>query len=654
MGCPVSRWPGKFRGADRILGRRKFKSSYTIGPKVGTGAFAQVRLCYHIATGHECVVKIISKPYSAEDFALEISLLRQVGDGSCSNVVRFFDDFEDNRYYYSVMEYCRGGDLFSVVANKPDTTEAALSCWMRQILEGISHIHLLGIVHRDVKPQNLLFGDEECTTIKIIDFGLSFQMQKGELLDEPCGTPEFLSPEMVLGRYGRKVDIWSVGVLCYILLFGCRPFVSTTDAELFREIVETEPSYVPRDPNGVYNPSPDAVNFCKMLLQKNSRKRPTAVEALKHVWLTGPKEIIAGLSIESNAEIPSNIRQLARAETAAIGERDRQRQEDAIKMSSMDSREAVFRLVKRVDSSQLGTPGTTLKEGDVPLLAPLRKAQNLLKESRKSSLTDRRDDRKRTRVNVSQYTGVLEEIDRLRAADVFIIPSNVKNPSVGIILGTEDNASVKNIVSDGVYQSSQPSRQVYAEKDPHTRDETSSSDSNVSSSFFFPEEKKKPNVEVFQPQWTLTNKKEADVPFAHPDPAAQIPTLHYPMSNTEALSSSPPPAFPTSYLAAHRSQSLSSSVIDPVTPTNDAVSFQAMTFRHDAEDQQSSRRSSLLPLSLTSHSPHSGSPKPLESSESTLADPPPVTTSSFPDGGVIRFETNGLSRPQAGLIVFEH
>ena len=82
-----------------------------------------------------------------------------------------------------------------------------LAEWFRQILEGISHIHLLGIVHRDIKPQNFVFSDETAAIIKIIDFGLSFRMKKGELLHEPCGTAEYLSPEMVLGRYGRNAPV---------------------------------------------------------------------------------------------------------------------------------------------------------------------------------------------------------------------------------------------------------------------------------------------------------------------------------------------------------------------------------------------------------------------------------------------------------------
>lgn len=347
MGCSVSSQSSVLNRAYCLCKRHQFKKHYNLGRKIGIGACAQVRLCYNIRTAEEHVVKIIPKPYDRKDIELEINLHQHAGSGECPYVVTFVDFFEDHRYYYFVMEYCSGGEIFSSLADRDCVTEMDIADIFCQILQGIAHIHFLGIVHRDIKPQNLIFSDKTFKIVKIIDFGLGYQMRKGKLLNEPCGAPEFLSPEMILGRYGRKVDIWSLGVVCYMLLFGSRPFTSRTDAQLFREIVEVEPSYETTKIVGDYKPSHAAISFCKLLLEKNFRKRPTAVEALNHPWLKQLNSNKFQTTEENKQKIPVIIYEKACKENLEIEEKEKIRQEYEIKKKNDNTYYGKKKLLKR-------------------------------------------------------------------------------------------------------------------------------------------------------------------------------------------------------------------------------------------------------------------------------------------------------------------
>eukprot|EP00923_Selenidium_pygospionis_P045518 GHVN01078608.1.p1 GENE.GHVN01078608.1~~GHVN01078608.1.p1 ORF type:complete len:477 (-),score=57.87 GHVN01078608.1:1427-2857(-) len=338
--------------------RSSFLDTYTLGSKIGAGAFAQVRLCRHKVDNEQRAVKIISKPYSKVDFLAEISLLSEVNakDG-CSNIVKFYEFYEDSYFFYSVMEHCSGGEVFSKISQVPDCTERQLALWVTHVLNGLDHIHKAGIVHRDVKPQNLIFKDGKKDTIKLIDFGLSYKMAPNELLDEACGTPEFVAPEMILGRYGRKIDIWAVGVIFYMLLFGRCPFMAQTEQELFQNIVEKEPHWTDElllnqasegnsavwaafdvatsnfnknkyedesddddeseggaVKRGGWSPSTGAQMFCATLLTKNVRERPTASQALSNPWLLEMME----LGRDTTQVVPVSVRSLAHMSSIAV------------------------------------------------------------------------------------------------------------------------------------------------------------------------------------------------------------------------------------------------------------------------------------------------------------------------------------------------
>ncbi|RZR76787.1 hypothetical protein BHM03_00001669, partial [Ensete ventricosum] len=164
-----------------------------------------------------------------------------------------------------------------------------------QILSVVSFCHLQGVVHRDLKPENFLFTseDEKCT-LKAIDFGLSDFVKPDERLTDIVGSAYYVAPEVLHRSYGTEADMWSIGVIAYILLCGSRPFWARTESGIFRAVLKAEPSL---DESPWPSLSSQAKDFVKKLLNKDYRKRMTAAQALCHPWLRNPEEVKIPLDI---------------------------------------------------------------------------------------------------------------------------------------------------------------------------------------------------------------------------------------------------------------------------------------------------------------------------------------------------------------------
>ncbi|KAK9063130.1 hypothetical protein SSX86_017000 [Deinandra increscens subsp. villosa] len=279
------------RALDKSFGYQKnFGSKYELGKEVGRGHFGHT--CWAkckkgVLKNQAVAVKIISKSkmttaISIEDVRREVKLLKSLSGHQ--HMVQFHDAFEDDQNVYIVMELCEGGELLDrILARGGRYTENDAKSIVIQILSVASFCHLQGVVHRDLKPENFLFSTrQEDSPLKVIDFGLSDFTRPDQRLNDIVGSAYYVAPEVLHRSYNVEADIWSIGVITYILLCGSRPFFARTESGIFRSVLRADPNL-----NDSPWPSvtPEAKDFVKRLLNKDHRKRMTASQALTHPWL---------------------------------------------------------------------------------------------------------------------------------------------------------------------------------------------------------------------------------------------------------------------------------------------------------------------------------------------------------------------------------
>ncbi|XP_067614474.1 calcium/calmodulin-dependent protein kinase type 1 [Eurosta solidaginis] len=195
------------------------------------------------------------------------------------------ETFEDKTKVYLVMELVTGGELFDRIVEKGSYTEKDASGLIRQILEAVDYMHEQGVVHRDLKPENLLYySSDEHSKIMISDFGLS-KIEDSGIMATACGTPGYVAPEVLSQKpYGKAVDVWSIGVISYILLCGYPPFYDENDANLFAQILKGEFEF---DSPYWDEISDSAKHFIQNLMCVDMDKRYTCKQALSHPWISG-------------------------------------------------------------------------------------------------------------------------------------------------------------------------------------------------------------------------------------------------------------------------------------------------------------------------------------------------------------------------------
>lgn len=207
---------------------REIGVRYELGRELGRGEFGTTFLCKDKETGEEYACKTISKEklrtaIDLEDVRREVAIMRHLPKHP--NVVTLKDTYEDDGAVHLVMELCEGGELFDRIVARGHYTERAAALVTRTILQIVQMCHKEGVIHRDLKPENFLFSDKkETATLKAIDFGLSVFFKPGQRFDEIVGSPYYMAPEVLKRNYGPEVDIWSAGVILYILLCGVPPF----------------------------------------------------------------------------------------------------------------------------------------------------------------------------------------------------------------------------------------------------------------------------------------------------------------------------------------------------------------------------------------------------------------------------------------------
>lgn len=260
----------------------KFQDVYRLGSIVGSGHYGEVRTCFHRDTSEFRAVKIIKKHLFKEDFKVsllsEVAILRSLDH---PNIIRIYEFFEDDKRFYIVMEYCSGGDLFGEILKEKNFTETLAAKIMQQIFSALSYMHSKNIMHRDLKPENILIEDKKTGfNIKIIDFGFATYL-KGSNISGMVGSLYYMAPEVILGEYSLKADVWSAGTLLYILLSGVAPFTGNNDESIIAKIVSCNFVF----PHNIWKHiSGSAVNFIKKLLCP-AQLRYTAQEALDNLWI---------------------------------------------------------------------------------------------------------------------------------------------------------------------------------------------------------------------------------------------------------------------------------------------------------------------------------------------------------------------------------
>ncbi|KAI9188287.1 hypothetical protein H9P43_002678 [Blastocladiella emersonii ATCC 22665] len=270
--------PGRARTLDHL------NAKYDVGDVIGTGAFSEVRKATERATGVQFAVKVIDKAKCKGKESMiqsEVAILSRVKH---RNVIRLFEMYESPTKIYLIMEIVTGGELFDRIVARGFYTEADAAKLVCEILLGVRYLHSLNICHRDLKPENLLFYDASPTSrIMISDFGLSKIFSDEQVMRTACGTPGYVAPEVLRREiYTKQVDMWSIGVITYILLCGYPPFYEENNHALFQQIMRGEYEF---DSPYWDNISFEAKNFVARLLVVDPKMRMTAEEALNHTFL---------------------------------------------------------------------------------------------------------------------------------------------------------------------------------------------------------------------------------------------------------------------------------------------------------------------------------------------------------------------------------
>ncbi|ORX77741.1 Pkinase-domain-containing protein [Anaeromyces robustus] len=264
---------------------KDIKDFYDIGKTLGVGSFAIVKECVNKKTGESFAVKIIDKKHiegQEKMIKSEVNVIKQL---SHPNIICLKEFYESERDIYLVTDLARGGELFDHIIDKGSFTEKDAAHLVKQILEAVNYMHKKNIVHRDLKPENLLFKDKsEESPLMVTDFGLSKFTEASSLLNTSCGTPGYVAPEIIARKgHGVAVDLWSIGVITYVLLCGFQPFYGDDQAQLFKAILEADYVFEKEYWSEI---SEDAKDFIRKLLVVNPAERMNCEQALQHRWLT--------------------------------------------------------------------------------------------------------------------------------------------------------------------------------------------------------------------------------------------------------------------------------------------------------------------------------------------------------------------------------
>lgn len=279
------------------------RDKYELGTILGSGSFGQVREATLKDSGSREVraVKMIERDNDDGEwsnhaiFVREVGLLQQICH---ENIIRYYDFYEDRHFLYVVMELCKGGEVFAKIVELKRFSERNAALLGQQMFKAIEYIHRVNICHRDVKAENFMLAEPSITSVvKMIDFGMACKFEEGEVLQELCGSPHYLAPELIGQKYDYRVDNWACGVLLYLLMYGHYPYDAKQPRDIMVKIL-TEPirwqTKVKLSKHGL--------DFLKRTLEHDPRKRMSSAEALNHPWMK-----LATAPLEDSEALPTEV-----------------------------------------------------------------------------------------------------------------------------------------------------------------------------------------------------------------------------------------------------------------------------------------------------------------------------------------------------------
>ncbi|RYR58804.1 hypothetical protein Ahy_A05g024677 isoform C [Arachis hypogaea] len=272
----------------RVLGRpmEDVRSSYVFGRELGRGQFGVTYLVTHKTTREQFACKSIATRKlvnrdDIEDIRREVQIMHHLTGHR--NIVELKAAYEDRHSVNLIMELCAGGELFDRIIAKGHYSERAAANLCRQIVTVVHNCHSMGVMHRDLKPENFLFlSKDENSPLKATDFGLSVFFKPGDVFKDLVGSAYYVAPEVLRRSYGPEADIWSAGIILYILLSGVPPFWAENEQGIFDAILRGRIDFS-SDPWPSISSS--AKDLVKKMLRADAKERLSAVEVLNHPWM---------------------------------------------------------------------------------------------------------------------------------------------------------------------------------------------------------------------------------------------------------------------------------------------------------------------------------------------------------------------------------
>ena len=256
------------------------EEEYELRETLGSGAFAKVVKILHKKSGQFRALKVIKKQKDQDParMYLEVEILKKLVH---PNIMQIFEFYENKKIFQIITELCEGGELFDMIVQKGSFSEDEAAWVMKQLFSAVNYIHSNNICHRDIKPENILLDTKKDNIIKIIDWGTARFFDKSKKMNKISGTPYYIAPEVLAEKYDEKCDIWSCGIIMYILLCGYPPFNGEDDSEIMAKIKVGKFSFPEEEWQDVSSSAKDLIN--KILTKAD--KRPSAGECLEHPWI---------------------------------------------------------------------------------------------------------------------------------------------------------------------------------------------------------------------------------------------------------------------------------------------------------------------------------------------------------------------------------